>query len=180
MILLELTPPQKAALPLNVLLALNLDATFLKDGRKLRKDIGTNSNGLIFILFDTVCCCYSWLYTLYLAMDACFKLKLKNRRLHDPDLGTGWSYFVEDSKYQTFLNECADRKDDKEVRRFNSYLLKCASPFPEDKHLRVRTPRCQLSLHEVLKELLCNGCLCCGLLSAQPCSKERCYRSSKG
>ena len=38
---------------------------------------------------------FSWIYTLYLAMDANFRLKLRNRHIkNDPELGPGWAYFL--------------------------------------------------------------------------------------
>ncbi|KAG2003598.1 hypothetical protein CC2G_004190 [Coprinopsis cinerea AmutBmut pab1-1] len=45
-----------------------------------------------------------FLYTLFLAVDANFKLKGKERGLTDMELMPGWAYFVEESKYQTHLN----------------------------------------------------------------------------
>lgn len=35
-----------------------------------------------------------------LAIDANFRLKLKDRGVTDPELGPGWSYFVNDEKYK--------------------------------------------------------------------------------
>ncbi|KAF9782109.1 hypothetical protein BJ322DRAFT_1009547 [Thelephora terrestris] len=40
-----------------------------------------------------------WLYSLFLAVDANFRLKLKDRKIHDPEIGSGWAYFVENKKY---------------------------------------------------------------------------------
>ena len=40
-----------------------------------------------------------WIYAQFIALDANFKLKLKNRKINDPELGSGWSYFVENSAY---------------------------------------------------------------------------------
>jgi len=42
---------------------------------------------------------FRWIYAQFIAVDANFKLKLKNRRIVDPELGSGWSYFVENSQY---------------------------------------------------------------------------------
>ena len=41
-------------------------------------------------------------------MDACFKLKLKDRKFNDPDLGTGLAYMVADSPYQEHLEHGKD------------------------------------------------------------------------
>ena len=42
---------------------------------------------------------YRWLYSLFLAVDANFRLKLKDRKIKDPEIGSGWAYFVENSQY---------------------------------------------------------------------------------
>ncbi|EIN11591.1 hypothetical protein PUNSTDRAFT_62212 [Punctularia strigosozonata HHB-11173 SS5] len=44
-----------------------------------------------------------WLYTQFVALDACFKLKNKNRNTDDADIGSGEGYFVEEKKYQEHL-----------------------------------------------------------------------------
>ena len=48
---------------------------------------------------------------LFLGVDACFKLKLKDRGFDDPDLGTGLAYMVNEASYQTYLNANADRSE---------------------------------------------------------------------
>jgi hypothetical protein len=53
-----------------------------------------------------------WMYAQFIAVDANFKLKLKNRKINDPELGSGWSYFVENSAY---TNHVADNTQDQEV-----------------------------------------------------------------
>ncbi|KAF4568154.1 hypothetical protein EYR36_010163 [Pleurotus pulmonarius] len=45
----------------------------------------------------------AWLYTLFLAIDANFKLKSKSRQLNEFELGPGWSYFVASAPYQKHL-----------------------------------------------------------------------------
>ena len=42
----------------------------------------------------------SWLYGLYVAMDANFRLKLKDQNVTDPEFGPGWAYFVNDEEYK--------------------------------------------------------------------------------
>ncbi|KAJ7736077.1 hypothetical protein B0H16DRAFT_1326682 [Mycena metata] len=46
-----------------------------------------------------------FLYILFLALDACFRLKrrLVSSELRDPGLGTGWAYFVEQEPYRQYL-----------------------------------------------------------------------------
>ncbi|KAK7045904.1 hypothetical protein VNI00_007335 [Paramarasmius palmivorus] len=48
-----------------------------------------------------------YLYTMFLAVDACFRLKRKlvSSEVADPGLGTGWSYMVEDEPYRAYLLE---------------------------------------------------------------------------
>jgi len=53
-----------------------------------------------------------WVYAQFIAVDANFKLKLKNRQINDPELGSGWSYFVENSAYTRHV---ANNPHDKEV-----------------------------------------------------------------
>ncbi|KAK7025333.1 hypothetical protein VNI00_016115 [Paramarasmius palmivorus] len=47
----------------------------------------------------------SFIYTLFLAVDACFRLKRKmvSSEAADPGLGTGWSYMVPDEPYRRYL-----------------------------------------------------------------------------
>jgi len=40
-----------------------------------------------------------WIYAQFVAVDANFRLKSKNRQIKDPELGSGWSYFVENKAY---------------------------------------------------------------------------------
>lgn len=59
-------------------------------------------------------------FTLYLGVDACFRLKrrLVSNELKDPGLGNGWAYMVEDTEYQKYLLDVTDQK---EVRVRASY-----------------------------------------------------------
>ncbi|KAJ7429706.1 hypothetical protein B0H11DRAFT_2166764 [Mycena galericulata] len=52
-------------------------------------------------------------FTLYLALDACFRLKrrLVSSELKDPALGTGWAYMVEDEEYRAYLRGVTDQKE---------------------------------------------------------------------
>ncbi|KAF7331973.1 CxC2 domain-containing protein [Mycena kentingensis (nom. inval.)] len=53
------------------------------------------------------------LYILYIAMDACFRLKrrLIGSDLRDPGLTTGWAYFVEWEPYRQFLKTITKQKE---------------------------------------------------------------------
>ena len=55
---------------------------------------------------------FRWLYSLFLALDANFRLKLKDRNINDPELGSGWAYFVENQRY---INHISQATDDTEV-----------------------------------------------------------------
>ena len=44
-----------------------------------------------------------WLYSLFIAMDANFRLKLKSRGIQDPELGSGLAYFVNNAKFEAHL-----------------------------------------------------------------------------
>lgn len=43
-----------------------------------------------------------------MATDANFRLKLKNRGIKDPELGSGWAYFVESTAYETHIRNSTD------------------------------------------------------------------------
>ncbi|KAF7327523.1 hypothetical protein MKEN_00331200 [Mycena kentingensis (nom. inval.)] len=53
------------------------------------------------------------LYVLFIALDACFRLKrrLVGSDLRDPGLGTGWAYFVEWEPYRQYLLTVTDQKE---------------------------------------------------------------------
>ncbi|KAI0069597.1 hypothetical protein K474DRAFT_1680807, partial [Panus rudis PR-1116 ss-1] len=44
-----------------------------------------------------------WLYTLFLMVDANFRLRLKDRGFNDTHLSSGWAYYVNEEKFQTHL-----------------------------------------------------------------------------
>ncbi|KAJ7912792.1 hypothetical protein B0H13DRAFT_2232409 [Mycena leptocephala] len=54
-----------------------------------------------------------FLYILYIAIDACFRLKrrLVSSERKDPGLGTGWAYFTEDVPYRKYLLSVTDQKE---------------------------------------------------------------------
>lgn len=47
---------------------------------------------------------FRWLYSCFLAIDANFRLKLKSRGINDPEIGSGWSYFVESQQYNKHIS----------------------------------------------------------------------------
>lgn len=56
--------------------------------------------------------CFRWLYTLFLMMDANFKLKSKDHKAKDVDLGHGWAYYVEDIKFKKHVAEFGYLKEE--------------------------------------------------------------------
>jgi len=52
---------------------------------------------------------------MFLGIDGCFKMKLKDRGITDPDLGTGLAYMVRDADYAAHLEETAGTTSDKSV-----------------------------------------------------------------
>lgn len=55
---------------------------------------------------------HSWLYALFLGIDANFRLKRKkvSSEERDPSLGPGWCFFVEETGYKKHLAEHWDDK----------------------------------------------------------------------
>ena len=51
------------------------------------------------------------IYAQFIAIDANFRLKLKNRQISDPELGSGWSYFVENSAYARHVEKNIDEEE---------------------------------------------------------------------
>ena len=63
----------------------------------------------------------SFLYTQFIAVDANFKLKGKDRGINDPSLTPGWASFVEEDQYQEHIKKYVDQA---EVRvMLNSHIL---------------------------------------------------------
>lgn len=54
-------------------------------------------------------------HALHLAIDANFKLKLKNKKDQQKHYSPGWGYFVEEKEYQEHLK---GRMDEPDVRSF--------------------------------------------------------------
>lgn len=52
-----------------------------------------------------------WLYSLFIAMDANFRLKLKTRGIKDPELGSGLAYFVNATKLEAHLKNYVDERE---------------------------------------------------------------------
>ena len=95
---------------------------------------------------NPVVCTYlvfvSWKSTLIIALDACFKLKLKNRSFNDPDLGTRLAYMVNDNKYQLHLSQCPKDPPPDEVRwSMLTVTRRLLTPLFPGPHLRFKAAR---------------------------------------
>ncbi|KAG1879782.1 hypothetical protein F4604DRAFT_1679367 [Suillus subluteus] len=57
----------------------------------------------------------SWLYALFVAIDANFRLKrcIVSKDSMDPSLSRGWAYFVEETAYKTYLQTCSGNTQQK-------------------------------------------------------------------
>ena len=72
----------------------------------LRARCTNDSYDIVLLLYSSVF--VRWKNTLFVGVDACFKLKLKDRGFSDPDLGTGLAYMVNDISYKKHLDDGAD------------------------------------------------------------------------
>ena len=52
-----------------------------------------------------------WIYSLFLAIDANFRLRLKTRGIKDPELGSGLAYFVDAAKFHEHLKDCVQEEE---------------------------------------------------------------------
>jgi hypothetical protein len=54
-----------------------------------------------------------YLYTIFLAIDACFRLKRKkiSTWLADPSIQDGWAYFVRSFTYEEFVKTLGEQKE---------------------------------------------------------------------
>ena len=59
----------------------------------------------------------------FLAVDANFHMKLKNCGIDDPEIGSGWSYFVEKLKYSEHVSRKTVKR---EVSSFQPHYGQCA------------------------------------------------------
>jgi hypothetical protein len=91
-------------------------------------------------IFVDICSADSWPYTLFLTMDANFRLKLHNRHIkNDPALGPGWTYCVDSKPYQ------------EEMENYGDQTEVCVSPLmsvPNCEQL-LQISNCQSNLHAI-------------------------------
>ena len=96
-------PSLTARLRWNARLAPIPAATSLKAGIQLPRTSGTCTHRCI--PWNNPNLFPRWLYTYFLAVDANFRLKLKSRGISDPDIGSGWSYFVSNKQYIEHISQ---------------------------------------------------------------------------
>ncbi|KAF4588993.1 hypothetical protein EYR40_010549 [Pleurotus pulmonarius] len=84
--------------------------------------------GVLWLNMDFCrCIASSWLYTLFLAIDANFKLKSKSRGLEDVELDPGWSYFVNDARYKAHLLKHSDQPEINTCRNEHDAILRATT-----------------------------------------------------
>ncbi|KAI0042927.1 hypothetical protein FA95DRAFT_1575419 [Auriscalpium vulgare] len=69
----------------------------------------------------------SWLYEQVFAVDANFRLKLKDRGLRDIELMPGWAYYVEESAYQRLIKNHVDVPEPKYCDSQHSAVAKAGT-----------------------------------------------------
>jgi hypothetical protein len=120
----------------------------------------------------------SWKSTLFVALDACFKLKLKDRSSVDPDLGTGFAYMVSNKNYLSHIAHCERNPLPKEVSLLYSgghQLITIAS----DPRVWINAACRQRSPHKVISWLRHHWSCHLVILTCTH-SACRCCRPSKG
>jgi hypothetical protein len=114
--------------PSTVSHAPNPGLIFLKDGNK---PLQRNGRSYLLLAEEELIYC-RFLFTIFFAIDACFRLKRKkiSNWLADPSIQDGWSYFVRSLEYMEFVKTLGEQK---EVSFFNYLWRIRASPL---QHIR--------------------------------------------
>jgi hypothetical protein len=75
----------------------------------------------IHLLWFSLILCFSWLYTIFLAEDACFKQKARERKHDDanPQLSPGLGVVVDPAKYFSLLNANPGNQDEVSAPRWS-------------------------------------------------------------
>ena len=95
-------------------------------GRNLPPEWENESRDKVYALFyiltpqHSMTIHHRWLYSLFIAIDANFRLKLKTRGINDPELGSGLAYFVNAPKFEAHLKS---HVEEEEVSLSNLVLL---------------------------------------------------------
>lgn len=84
--------------------------TYPRIGRSALPQTGMLLDCIQFHTTDNTC---RYIYNLFIAIDACFRLKrrLVSSEKKDPGLGTGLAFFVEDTAYRKFLLTATDQTE---------------------------------------------------------------------
>ena len=86
-------------------------------GRNLPPEWENESRDRAYVLFNILTLEHSmtvhhrWLYSLFIAIDANFRLKLKTRGINDPELGSGLAYFVNAPKFEAHLKSHVEEEE---------------------------------------------------------------------
>ncbi|TFK79910.1 hypothetical protein K466DRAFT_605772 [Polyporus arcularius HHB13444] len=64
-----------------------------------------------------------WLFTLFLMLDANFRAKCKARGLESAELGSGWSYFVEELAYQEHLKKYSAQTEENQCSAEHNAII---------------------------------------------------------
>ena len=97
--------------------------TYLMDGSSMSRHRKFRS--LVFLHISNEV--YRYLYNMYLAVDANFKLKGKSRGISDIELMPGWGLFVEEEPYQCYLENYVDQPEVKHALTTTLWMLMHAS-----------------------------------------------------
>ena len=148
-------PSPMARLRWNVRPAPILAVTFLKVGIGLPKTSGTYTSCRSLRLSKYL---PRWLYSYFLAVDTNFRLKLKSRGIADPEIGSGWSYFVESKQYHQHVSQ---KTTDIEVGLFG-FSVPIITLILVGHWVQFKFPCCEPGQYKVLEGLHClrRGCLC--------------------
>ena len=87
------------------------------------------------------------MYSLFVAIDANFRLKLKTRGIKDPELGTGLAYFVNVPKFEAHLKS---HVEEGEVSVYNSFVVRRRTHTLKARDVWDRVPRGQPSKFEAV------------------------------
>jgi hypothetical protein len=81
-------------------------------------------------LFPSQHICPRWLYALFLAIDANFRLQRNkvSSDVKDPGLNAGWAYFVDETLYKTHLASYGDQAEQVSTTK-KTYIFNYLSSF---------------------------------------------------
>lgn len=83
----------------------------------------------------------SWLYSLFLGLDANFRLKRKNvsSDVRDNSLSSGWSYFVPNEQYKVHLEKYKGESEPVSLAELLLYYCHIKTILPSGRSLRKAT-----------------------------------------